>query len=54
MTVRDGIRWAERQQGGEVLDLIPRYNPRWSYWLTRVPRLRELVTWNLVIVVRKA
>ncbi|MEP9365489.1 class I SAM-dependent methyltransferase [Nocardioides sp. CN2-186] len=54
VTVRDGIRWAERQQGGEVLALIPRYNPRWSYWLTRVPLLRELVTWNLVIVVRKA
>ena len=34
--------------------MLPRYNPRWSYWLTRVPGLRELVTWNLVIVVRKA
>ena len=54
VTVRDGIRWAERQQGGEVLALIPRYNPCWSYWMTRVPLLRELVTWNLVIVVRKA
>jgi hypothetical protein len=32
--------------------VIPRYNPRWSYFLTRVPVLRELLTWNLVIVVR--
>ena len=32
--------------------MIPRYNPRWSYALTRVPGLRELLTWNLVIVVR--
>jgi len=54
VTVRDGVAWARRQQAGEVLDVIPRYNPRWSYWMTRVPLLRELVTWNLVIVVRKA
>ena len=54
VTVRDGLRWARQQQAGEVLDVIPRYNPRWSYALTRVPGLRELVTWNLVIVVRKA
>ena len=53
LTVRDGVAWAGRQQAGEVLDVIPRYNPRWSYWLTRVPGIRELVTWNLVIVLRK-
>jgi SAM-dependent methyltransferase len=50
--VRDGVEWSRRQRGGEVLDVIPRYNPRWAYGLTRVPGLRELVTWNLVIVVR--
>ena len=52
VTVKQGIEWARRQQLGEVLDVIPRYNPRWSYFLTKVPGLRELVTWNLVIVVR--
>jgi cellobiose phosphorylase len=54
VTVKQGLDWARRQRRGEVLDVVPRYNPRWSYWLTRVPLLRELVTWNLVIVVRKA
>ena len=53
VTVRAGLRWAARQHG-EVLDVIPRYNPRWTYWLLRVPLVREIVTWNLVIVVRKA
>jgi hypothetical protein len=52
VTVKQGIDWARRQQLGEVIDVIPRYNPRWSYVLTRVPGLRELLTWNLVIVVR--
>lgn len=53
VTVRAGLRWARTQRGGEVLAVMPRYNPRWSWWLLRVPVLRELVTWNLVVVLRK-
>jgi len=53
ITVRDGVAWAGRQSAGEVLAVMPRYNPRWSHWLSRVPALRELVTWNLVVVLRK-
>ncbi len=53
VTVAAGLAWAGRQQGAEVLDLAPRYNPRWSRWLMRVPVVREVVTWNLVIVLRK-
>jgi len=52
VTVKQGIAWAREQQLGDVLDVIPRYNPRWSHVLTRVPGVRELLTWNLVIVVR--
>jgi SAM-dependent methyltransferase len=54
VTVRAGLDWARRQEAGVVLDAVPRYNPRWSHWTTRVPVLRELLTWNLVLVVRKA
>ncbi len=54
VTVRAGLSWARDQTHGEVVAVLPRYNPRWSYWLLHVPVLRELVTWNLVIVVRKA
>jgi SAM-dependent methyltransferase len=53
VSVRDGVRWARRQDSGDVLDLIPRYNPRWAYFLSKLPVIRELLTWNLVIVVRK-
>lgn len=53
VTVGAGLDWARRQDQAEVLDLIPRYNPRFSYWLTRVPVVRELLTWNLVIVLRR-
>ena len=53
VTVASGVRWARIQRHGEVLDVVPRYNPRWSRVLTRIPLLREVLTWNLVIVVRK-
>lgn len=54
VTVRQGLAWARSQSWGEVVDVLPRYHPRWSHGLVRVPVLRELLTWNLVIVVRKA
>lgn len=53
VTVRAGLDWARRQDAAEVVDVTPRYNPGWSRWLLRVPVVRELVTWNLVVVLRK-
>lgn len=53
VTVRDGLRWARRQTAADVVAVFPRYNPRWSHWLLRVPIVREVVTWNLVLVLRK-
>lgn len=56
VTVKDGLRWAhDREASGlaEIVDLTPRYNPWWSRWLLHVPVIREVVTWNLVIVMRK-
>jgi SAM-dependent methyltransferase len=52
-SVRDGLRWLRGRPDLEILDLRPRYLPRWSAFLLRVPGVRELVTWNLWIVVRK-
>jgi SAM-dependent methyltransferase len=53
VTVRQGMQWAHRQSEADVLDVVPRYNPRWSWWLLAVPGLREVVTWNLAIVLRR-
>ena len=52
-SVGDGLRWLRRRPDLEVLDLRPRYLPRWMAFLLRIPGLRELVTWNLWIVVRR-
>jgi hypothetical protein len=51
-SVRDGQHWLASRPDLEVLDLRPRYLPRWSSFLLRLPVVRELVTWNLWIVVR--
>lgn len=54
VTAAAGLAWARRQSGAEVVALVPRYLPRWAWWVLRVPGLREVVTWNLAIVLRKA
>ena len=53
VSVKAGLGWAAHQRGADVLDVLPRYNPRSTHWLTRVPGVREVVTWNLVIVLKK-
>jgi SAM-dependent methyltransferase len=53
VTVGAGLGWARRQTAGDVVAVLPRYNPWWSWWLLRVPLVREVVTWNLVVVLRK-
>lgn len=53
VTVGAALAWSRRQTQAEVLDVIPRYNPRFAYWLSRIPIVRELVTWNLVIVLQR-
>lgn len=47
------VRWARRQRGAEVLAVMPRYLPAWARHVVRVPAVREFVTWNLVLVLRK-
>jgi SAM-dependent methyltransferase len=56
VTVANGLAYANRARSSgvaDVIDVMPRYNPRWVHGLTRVPLVREIVTWNLVIVLRR-
>lgn len=48
--LRAGVTAGEVQ----VVEVLPRYHPRWATWVIRVPLLREVACWNAVIVVRKA
>lgn len=53
VSVAWGLRWARRCPDVELVAAIPRYHPRWAQWVAAVPGLRELVTWNLLLVLRK-
>ncbi|QBI52788.1 class I SAM-dependent methyltransferase [Streptomonospora litoralis] len=47
------IRWARSCADAEVVAILPRYLPDWMRHVVRVPLLREIVTWNLLLVLRK-
>ncbi|MGW6441577.1 class I SAM-dependent methyltransferase [Lentzea sp. NPDC055074] len=46
-------RWAHRQTVADVVETFPRYHPWWAKWITRVPGVREVASWNFVIVLRR-
>jgi SAM-dependent methyltransferase len=51
--VRDAMAWASRLANADLVDALPRYHPEWAKALVRVPGLREVATWNLVLVLRR-
>jgi SAM-dependent methyltransferase len=53
VTVGQGLSWSRAQSSAQVIAVVPRYNPSWSYWMLKIPLVREVVTWNLVLVLRK-
>ncbi len=53
VTVVEGLKWSQRCPRVEVLAAIPRYAPAWARWPVRVPLMREVVTWNLLLVLRR-
>lgn len=51
------LAWARRASmdgRATVLEVLPRYHPWWAKWVIRVPGLREVVSWNAVLVLRKS
>ncbi|MCQ9352679.1 class I SAM-dependent methyltransferase [Corynebacterium sp. 153RC1] len=49
VSCKEGLRWARQH---DAVLCIPRYHPRWAWWVVRVPLLREFLVSNLLIVVR--
>ena len=47
------LRLARSRTDLDILEAIPRYYPAWLDWLVKVPGLRELATWNLLLVMRR-
>jgi SAM-dependent methyltransferase len=53
VSVADALAWANGRQDVAVLDAMPRYLPEWSRVMLRVPGVREVLTWNLALVMQK-
>jgi SAM-dependent methyltransferase len=51
--VADGLRWARSQPDAWLIEASPRYHPDWATWVVAVPGLREVATWNLMMVLRR-
>jgi SAM-dependent methyltransferase len=47
------LRAARSRPDVAVLDALPRYYPRWCRPVVRIPGVREVVTWNLLLVLRR-
>jgi arabinofuranan 3-O-arabinosyltransferase len=47
------LRWAAGHGAVDVVAALPRYHPRWAQWVVRVPLAREILSWNLALVLRK-
>lgn len=54
LKVQPFLRDVHRLEGLSVIDAFPRYLPRWSRVILRMPGVREVVTWNLAVALRKA
>ena len=46
------LHWARNRDDVEIVAALPRYHPRWAWWVVRIPGVREVVTWNLALVLR--
>jgi SAM-dependent methyltransferase len=56
VSVASALKWAKRRVTDGSVDLVealPRYHPRWAYAVVRIPGVREVFTWNVVLVLRK-
>jgi SAM-dependent methyltransferase len=50
VSAADGLQWA--LSTGALVAAFPRYHPRWAWWCTKVPVLREFLVSNLVLVLQ--
>jgi SAM-dependent methyltransferase len=53
VSVAAGLAWARDCPDAELLEARPRYLPPYARALLRVPGLREVMTWNLWLVLRR-
>jgi SAM-dependent methyltransferase len=53
LSVGQVLSLVRRRADVGVVEARPRYYPRWCRFLIRLPGLRELLTWNLLLILRR-
>jgi len=53
LDIADVLTWARHRQDADLIDSFPRYYPSWTRRIVVIPGVREVITWNLVIVMRR-
>ena len=53
-SIGEALRWARTQANAELIDAVPRYLPGWSKPIIRLPGAREVLTWNLLVVLQRS
>lgn len=51
--VGETLSMVERRPDVELIDAFPRYYPSWTKRLVRLPGVREVLTWNLALALRR-
>jgi SAM-dependent methyltransferase len=49
----EAVAWARACERADLVATYPRYHPRALWWIAAVPGLREVLTWNLALVLRR-
>jgi glycosyltransferase involved in cell wall biosynthesis/SAM-dependent methyltransferase len=53
LDIADVLKWAKTTPQADLIDTFPRYYPSWTKGIVAIPGVREIVTWNLVVVLRR-
>jgi glycosyltransferase involved in cell wall biosynthesis/SAM-dependent methyltransferase len=53
LDIADVLKWSRTRREAQLIDTFPRYYPAWTKPVVAIPGIRELVTWNLVVVLRR-
>lgn len=53
LSIAEVLEWFAAQPDLELVWVGPRYLPEWARAVVRVPGVREIVTWNLVVVFKR-
>jgi SAM-dependent methyltransferase len=53
LDISEVLSWARRTPDADLIDAFPRYYPVWTKHVVAMPGVREVVTWNLALVMRR-